>query len=68
MNALLGLMILGIGLLILSGCAPDRRDVQYGQFACGWGAACDTTGPVDYGQAYGSPLPRSAPWPHSLPY
>ena len=66
MNGLLAVMILAVGLL-LSGCAPDTRERQYGSFACGWGGACDTSGPVSHSEAFGGPLPRSAPWPHSFP-
>lgn len=68
MNALLAIMVLTVGLLVLSGCGqPDRRELQYGSFACGWGGPCDSGGPVGHGEAFGGPLPRSAPWPHALP-
>jgi hypothetical protein len=66
MNGRLTAILLASSVLLF-GCAPDTRDIQYGHFACGWGGPCDSSGPLDYGQAYGSPVPRSVPWPHSVP-
>jgi hypothetical protein len=66
MNWRLAAILLGSSVLLFGCGHPDTREIQYGHFACGWGGPCDSSGPVDYSQAYGSPLPPGVAWPHSV--